>query len=421
MRKLGFGQSVAFVVPEEISRRICERPRKTVDDPIRVHDMLCWSIRETWRDLRRNMPLWAMQGERFERNRNLLCGTATTLEQAQAFLEDEAQTLEARYKPQLQEDLSSRLIMDRKEVSNNLSQIITRCRKFGAVAFKAAALSEEQERELAPEIEEERQIERPPRLIAEVHRVHPDLQYLARTGKLLINSKAFKPAFQALASTSAVNLFDLTKFPTDLLVTVDFSRTVKTHASSSVAAFISDSYQRPVQFILSVPGAANSTIINNLIVISPFEANELTTIIRTQAKVTLHLFSPRSNASYAPLDKLELYNLGLGFTAIKIPRSLTMQLNLFAGSLYLRSFEEYGEVCDHLGLLRAKPKENQEVFSDGFIDPPAGRWGFATSPVPFLRSFLMKIRREGTGVEKTHLGKILSGLRLEEKDFEESF
>jgi hypothetical protein len=41
------------------------------------------------------------------------------------------------------------------------------------------------------------------------------------------------------------------------------------------------------------------------------------------------------------------------------------------------------------------------------------------SPVPFLRTLLMKIRREGEGIEKTHLGKILSGVRLEEADFTE--
>jgi hypothetical protein len=29
----------------------------------------------------------------------------------------------------------------------------------------------------------------------------------------------------------------------------------------------------------------------------------------------------------------------------------------------------------------------------------------------------MKIRREGDGIEKTHLGKVLSGIRLESSDF----
>lgn len=94
-----------------------------------------------------------------------------------------------------------------------------------------------------------------------------------------------------------------------------------------------------------------------------------------------------------------------------------VQLNIFTGSLYLRNFDEYTELCDFLGLLRAKPFRDQQVYADGFIDPPAGKWGHKISPVPFLRTFLMKNRREGEGVEKTHLGKILNGVRLEESDF----
>jgi uncharacterized protein (DUF1697 family) len=104
MRKLGFGQSVVFVTPEEIARKIRERTCKATDAQIGVEDVLCWSIGETWEDLKRGMPLWAVQGERFERTKSLLSGTATTLEQVETFLEDEAQTLEVRYKPLLQGD-----------------------------------------------------------------------------------------------------------------------------------------------------------------------------------------------------------------------------------------------------------------------------------------------------------------------------
>jgi hypothetical protein len=88
--------------------------------------------------------------------------------------------------------------------------------------------------------------------------------------------------------------------------------------------------------------------------------------------------------------------------------------------LYLRSLSEYNELCDYLGLLRGKAKMGQQVYADGFIDPPTGIWGLKQSPVPFLRSLLMKIRREGEGVEKTHMGRILNGIRLEEEDFKDN-
>lgn len=416
MRKLGHGQAVTFIVPEEISTKIREFTCKSATETIEVCDVLYWSIGETWQDLKRSMPLWAVQGERFEKRKHLLNGASTTKNQAKKFLEDEAQALETRYRPRTQDDGGSEQV-SRWDLSNkNIAQIVSRCRDFEAMGFRSAALSEEQERELAPEIEQERQVERPERMAAENHQLHQDLQQLVRTGVLAVNSKAYEPAFQALRSTSAAkvfNLFQFPSFPSDLLVTADFMRTVKVPASRE--SFVSDSYQRPTQFILSVPSPLDAGIIRNLVIISPYEANAILPHITD--KVTLHLFSPRFNARFASLDELELYNVGRAFSVDSISRSLTMQLNLFAGSLYLRSFAEYNEVCDFLGLLRSKAKDGQQVYADGFIDPPAGAWGLKKSPVPFLRALLMKIRREGEGVEKTHLGKILSGVRLEEEDF----
>ncbi|KAF3036736.1 hypothetical protein E8E11_001490 [Didymella keratinophila] len=420
MRKLGFGQSVVFVTPEEIATKIREQTCKASGAQIGVEDVLCWSIGETWEDLKRSMPLWAVQGERFERTKTLLNGTATPLEQLQAFLEEEAQTLQVRYRPIPKGDSGGELLKKWDLTNPAIAKIMERCQDFDAMEFETATLSEEQERELAPEIEEERQIERPPRLPAEVHRVHPDLQRLVCTGDLVVHPEAIKPAFQSLVSTSAAKLFETADLPTDLLVSTDFMRTVKIPKNSSVAPFISDSYQRPVQFVLSVPSATKPGDTRTLIIISPFEANELLSTIVKYAKVTLHLYSPRANATYAPLDKLTLYNVGLGFCADQVPRSTTVQLNLFAGSRYLRSFEEYREVCDFLGLLRSKPMKDQQVFADGFINPPVGIWGLQQSPVPFLRSVLMKIRSESEGVEMTHLGKILNGVRLEACEFETS-
>jgi hypothetical protein len=418
MRKLGVGQSVAFIVPEEISTKIRERTGKTHDSTIDVSDVICWSISETWQDLKRSMPLWAVQGERFERNKSLLHGADTTLEDAKNFLEDEAQSIQARYKPYTREDGSIGMLKNWDMNNQNIRAIVTRCREFEATGFGAATLSEEQERELAPEIEEERQIEPPLRLEPQIHIVHPHVEHLATTGQLVTGSVAFKSAFRALATTSAARLFPLGQFPTSLLVTEDFERTVKPPNGQAGQMFVSDSFQRPIQFVLSVFNFSSGDI-KALVIISPYEANQLVSKIRKFARVTLHIFAPRANASFESLDKLELYNVGRAFSSDRVPRSLTVQLNLFTGSLYLRSFEEYTELCDFLGLLRAKPEPWQQVHADGFIDPPTGDWGMTRSPVPFLRMLLMNIRREGEGIEKTHLGKILSGVRLEEVDFKE--
>jgi hypothetical protein len=421
LRKLGHGQSVTFLVPEEIATKIRELTTKSMYDPITVYDVICWSISETWQDLKRSMPLWAVQGERFEKHKHLLNGANTTESQAEAFLEDEAQSLETRYKPQGREYNQPSQPVSWDLSNENIAKIVSQCRDFEALGFGSAALSEEQERELAPEIEEERQVERPPKMKAETHILHADLVYLVQHGHIAGNSTTFESAFKALRCTSAARLFDLHQqpsFPTDLLVTADFMRTVKIPPGSSCANFVSDPYQRPVQFILTTTSLVHAGTTQWAIIISPFEANKLLPTIQRTSKVTLHLFAPRSNGGFASLDQLMLYNVGRGFTPNSVSRSLTTQLNLFAGSLYLRSLAEYNELCDFLGLLRAsKVEPGQQVYADRFVKPPAGKWGLKQSPVPFLRALLMQIRREGEGVEKTHLGKLLSGGRLEEADF----
>jgi hypothetical protein len=373
-------------------------------------------------DLKRSMPLWAVQGQRFESHKHILNGTNTTTKgQAEAFLEDEAQGLETRYKPRTKDDNESSQLVGWDLSNKNIAQIVSLCRDFEAMGFGSAALSEEQERELAPEIEEERQVERPPKMKAETHMLHPDLVWLVYHGHIKRGSTTFKSAFKALRCTSAAKLFNLeqpSSLPTDLLVTADYMRIVKIPSGSSRATFISDSYQRPVQFVLTTSSLNCRETTQRAVIISPFEANRLQPIIRTTKKITLHLFAPRPNGGFASLDQLMLYNVGREFIPSSVSRSLTTQLNLFAGSLYLRSLTECNKLCDFLGLLRTpKVKPGQQVYADGFIEPPAGEWGLKQSPVPFLRALLMKIRREGEGVEKTHLGKLLNGVRLEEADF----
>ncbi|KAF2007622.1 hypothetical protein P154DRAFT_593169 [Amniculicola lignicola CBS 123094] len=410
MRKLGKGQSVVFCIPEEIQTKIYERNPKLQNAKIDVAHVLTWAISETWADLRRSMLVWATQGRRFEDHKHLLDGVHTSNEQAKKFLEVEAQTVDYRYRPH--SHMHSHVPqLDGWDTSNeNITRIIARCQDFNTMNFNSATLQEEQERELSPEIEEERQIEHPVPMMAEAHNTHKDLIRLVQTGQVRPKSRAFLPAFQALSSSSAASLIDLSQFPTELLVTADFARTVK--RPSSICPALSDSFQRPVQWILSVLDC------QNLVILSPFEVNELLPAIRQSSRVTLHLYSPRPNLGYQPLDGLDLYTLGRQFSSESTPRSLIVQLNLFAGQLYLRSFYEYVEVCRYLGLAWSVAKDGEVVRADGFVVPAVGKWGLQDSPVNFLRVLLTKVRRNCEGVGKTHLGKVLDGALLEQSDFE---
>ncbi|KAL7770262.1 hypothetical protein CFE70_000195 [Pyrenophora teres f. teres 0-1] len=412
MRKLGKGQSVIFCIPEEIQTKIMEctsTPRVT---DIEVSDLLAWAITETWADMRRNISLWATQGHRYEDHKDCLNGVQTTVEQAKEFLEIEAQSLEDRYRPRLRNRCDA--MKDWDTTNKNILEIVKRYRAFEAVSLDAATLQEEQERELSPEIEEEREVQRPARMEAEEHELHPDLVQLVKTGIFSARSDAFVPAFQALKSTSAATQFNLEQFPSDLLVTADFVRTVKPPGGVMSDSYISDSYLRPVQWILSVVSDDQPSGNRRLVILSPFEAEQLVARIKKSDVVTLHLYSPRPTQSYDPLDTLGLYCVGREFSAgtLSLLRSQIVQLNLFAGQLYFKSHTEYVELCMYLGLAWEAPKEGEKLQIDGFIVPPAGVWCLAKSPVGFLRDYI-KTRREGEGIEKTHLGKVLEGGLLE--------
>ncbi|KAJ4374686.1 hypothetical protein N0V86_007559 [Didymella sp. IMI 355093] len=346
LRQLGKGQSVCFMVPEDIQMRILERNRKPEGSQIEVEDIICWSIGETWDDLRRSMPLWAVQGHRFERQKILMRNGVSTRAQAESILEDEAQTLEVRYRPRA-EDASQFAGWD--ETNENIAKIITQCQNFQATSLSLAGLSEEQERELSPEIQQERQVERPPKLKPAKHALDPECWHPGSLKK---------------------------------------------------AAFISDSYLRPIQFVVSVSDGGRAKKTKHLVLLSPYEANLLLPIIEKSKKATMHLFAPRHNSSFAPLDKLELWNVGKSFSTSSLTQDLKLQLHLFSGSLYFDSYEEYSHLCDALGLLRTTPTTEHQVSACGFITPPRGTWGLKKSP-------------------KTHLGKVLNTLLLKKSDFEQ--
>lgn len=142
LRQLGKGQSVCFMVPEDIRMRVLERNKKLFTSQIEVEDIICWSIGETWNDLRRSMSLWAVQGHRFEMHKSLLNGGITTKEHAESFLEDEAQTLEIRYRPRTENTCQ---FANWDETNEKIVKIITQCRNFQATNLSLAGLSEEQE------------------------------------------------------------------------------------------------------------------------------------------------------------------------------------------------------------------------------------------------------------------------------------
>ena len=437
MRKLGHGQSVTFCVSSEMQKRIRDFKALPSSAVIDVLDILAWSISVTWDDAVRSVPLWATQGLRHQYQEKIWEDTdrrkAFSSADVRRYLEDEAQSLEERYLPrvpgrkdeQSHQDVVAKLNEASLELDSRKDQvhlIKQKCLDFCLEDMDSAGnLQEEQERELAPEIEKERQIQRPRPRDPVGHSLHEDVKNFALTGSVSSNSSGYKSAFQALKKSTAFKYWELTStgFPSDLLATADFMKTVKETASG----FCSDTYQRPVQWILTAPARAGETTPHgmHMMVVSQWEANQLKLLLMTSARLAntgavLHAYQPRPSLTLRSLEDLNAYTVPAVSENWTAPSELVMQLNLFAGQLYIKTYQDYVDLCGYLGLSCRENEGDEEIAADGFLGARS-ECRFQSSPVAFLKA-AYNIRRDHVDIGKTHMGRILAGEILSEKDFE---
>ncbi|KAL2159331.1 hypothetical protein VTH06DRAFT_2334 [Thermothelomyces fergusii] len=458
MRKLGAGQSVTFCVSSEMRKRIHRLARLEESRPLTVTDILVCAIAETWDDAYRSVPLWAAQGLRHQHQELVWKRAEDTGElsatDVENYMEGEAQSLEQRYRP-ISDDGGTRFQSLTCKL-NEASKLITarqgqvdlikaKCLLFGVANLdRMGSLQEEQERELSPEVEREREVERPPPCTAAAHNLDPAVKLFATSGVFDARSPAFQPAFKTLASTSAAQHPPAAQFPSDLVATADFARTIIAGKGERRSTF--DAYQRPVQWLLTTnptalppppplspdkeaPGPSLPRHGMRIVLVSPWEANELKKIIESNARagtprVLLRAYLPRSSLSFESLEDLTVYTVPAQASPPPLPpKELVTQLNLFAGQLYLRTYDDYRRLCRYLGLSYHENDGDADVGPGGFVGrKPGGEYAeceFEQSPVAFLGVLFCRIRRDGLDIDKTHMGRVLSGEILTERDFEE--
>ncbi|CAI6256851.1 unnamed protein product [Periconia digitata] len=413
MRKLGKGQSIVICVTEEIQSKILESVSGKSASSINVSDILDWVMSETDADLGRSMPLWATQGRRFQWQSNLWDKAGSTLDQEKAlrFQEEESSTIEDRYGPRAG-------VLPRQSIDSSsdrfLTEISNRCQEFQAWDVGTITFEEERERALNPEaqVEQEREVERPPNMEYATHRVSPGLIQLIKSSKIPIDSNGILPAFEALQWPKMPQ-----GFPTGLLVTRDYIRTVEVSANQSAST--PDVYLKPVEWLLSVKVKDSKTEFRRLIIISSFEADKVLPAVRKSDHALLHLYAPRITLNQKRMDSLDLYCIGKNadqFAAKHIDMSDTFQLNIFAGQLWFNSWQDYGAFGRFANLATTKAMAHRADKNDGFIKNGSGKWGLKESPVPFMLR-LIEARRGGEGIGGTHMGKMLRGSLLEPNDF----
>lgn len=420
MRKLGNGHTVMFCGPPEIDRQIMAIAQENHRNTITVRDVLYWSMQETCHNARKLLPIWAKQGINYQTHLAAWNDIGEGKEFPEGLLETESKTLTQHYgfERLREETIDSYRKSGAKD--SDLSKIVNQCQSLGVKSFRGARMLEEQERELAHEVECERENQRPEQVGAAKHNVSDEVKQFISTGILPKSfRRSFIPAFSVLAKTSAKDIYQQSVFSEALLATSDFCKVVEGRPLKDNKT---NDFLRPVNWIVS--STADTSI---LILMSPWEVNRLLPDLRTSTKVVLHMYSPqvtRSTPSYNSLSFCTIPRL----PSVWQPNvSLIDELNIFAGQLYFPNYEAYQRVCGFLGLHldETTPEKRSVIQSDGFVKASDRgkvemqyKSPFETSPVTLVRE-LTGFRRKGQSYIATHMGHILHGRYLMEDDFEE--
>ncbi|TRM56132.1 hypothetical protein BD626DRAFT_587475 [Schizophyllum amplum] len=427
MRKLGRsdGHSVLFLASCEIRTRIQEsikEPKEHLDSS----DVLLWTMQETIRQTTENGALWANQGMNFDvRQAGWEAYNKSTLDSdglARILLEREAHPLRELYGPHDVAETTD----NGKEPTEGQREILKRCEQYGFSISHNSQLLEEQERELAHEKETEREIQRAPPAKPKPHCVDPMLARLVR-GDIpsLTNFRTLRDCLAVTSVHQEIGLLSRSFFQgRNVVATHDFVETIEL---SPRASHEKDGFVRPVHWIVSTRKAPDA-----LVLISPFEANEIMKDVRQSSDVRLHLYTPRTSSNMRAFDDMTflitpsyITPSSAATTYAPPARTVLHELHLFAGNLFLRDEAAYREVCQMLGLYLDEIPDAMkgQVGVDGFVRSEQARAGldiedcrFERSPTAMFRT-LVDLRRKGQGFLLTHIGQMLYGNALASDEF----
>lgn len=432
LRQLGKGHSLCFVAPTEVHRSILDM--KNCDDhtTISSFDVLAWCIDQTCQALETAKPLRAMQGLEYLRQQKVLSeylpsslsSTYVTRDEARdqhfwdQIQEDESRSLELLYGVHEEHVGVLQRMLDRGSSNPMMQHLIHEYDSMNKTTIEDCDVDNEQERELSHEIERQVKVELPSPALPRQHALSRGLRQYIDTGNFSdLRECAVKHAFKVMEDTSAAHTLRQQQINPgifNLFVSQDFWLTVELPETSS-----RDQYMRPTNWIL------RSIEHNDLLIISPFEANELLPQIKRSKKIRLHTYAPRVVKAMISFSDLNFYTPNAGPDDAPVLAAVVRALNLFAGSLYLDDKAEYNALRSGLGLITQHPQaEGVPVQSDGFVAPQdrekigwPGTCHFSKSPVPFFKE-LFVLRRNGQGFGHTHMGHLLAGKELRADAFD---
>ncbi|EAW10826.1 uncharacterized protein ACLA_053000 [Aspergillus clavatus NRRL 1] len=414
LRQLGTTQSITFVAPPEVHQSILDvrRQNKRGDCRLDSSDVVAWLLDQTCAANRDLLPLHYAQGADFcyrmqaaARYERFLTKSTHRDKFLRLVRQAEQQTLEQLYDPRSQKNREAsisreasgfhlegelRVYMDELSATRHLSQDLS--------LMKTSALEEvEQEREVAYEVQEERQLQRPRRQKAlEFPGVNETILEFVRTG-FLKGSSGYMKASKALLSTELARKHQITALPfmPRLYASAELTRTIKLREGER-----NDNFARPINWILW------SMTSSTALVIIPEEAEAIIPVLRTLENPSVHLI-----LYAAPFTRRMLQFNRLRFYAIpELPKDwhppswLSFELGILAGRLYFE-FEEYQDIMDRL-QLDAKDGSNGESSGSLCLGNRLDK-----KHLQFLQEWLT-LRRHGQDISHTPMGYVCQGWRL---------
>jgi hypothetical protein len=422
MRKVSFSQSLTFFAPPEVDNQIRLLMQNSSDEITSYH-VIRWAIDQSCKTIESQGPLWMMRGlthgrRRLAFNRYVSATGEVTFsdEYLETIREQEARSVSEMYAAG--DSHKKKLPFELTSIEKNdpiIGELLSEWECTDTATFKDTGITEEQEREILHEVEEEREVQVPREVKAAKPSACDALLTLIRGGTLPDGEPRLFRAFEVLRNTRLVEQYRHEDWPGHILVTQDFLRTIQTRDSST-----QDDFLRPVQWVLKF------YTVPKPVIISPFEANMFLPEIRKSVHATLIIYAARVAKGMASFDNMDVYRVtGNDSVTNFAPEAMTM-LNLFAGQLYFSTFISYQQLCEMIGLwdgVRDLPVR-RKVLIDNFVPPICRRangWttcAFRQSPVPLLKAFI-GMRRLGIEWSHTHMGRVLSGRFLRPEDFEE--
>ncbi|KAH0841829.1 hypothetical protein FOPE_06604 [Fonsecaea pedrosoi] len=424
MRKLAVSQRVRFYAPPEVDQAIRSVNKIPTGELDSLH-VVRWAIHQSCLALKKQDPLYISRGLLHSRRRLAAARHISSdgkIVDSQQYLntvrERECRPVtelycvgghhraEMPFQPTLQENQDF-VIQD----------LCLEIERIGSTDIDDSGITQEQEREVLHEIEEEREVQRP----REVRPATPSvcqalLDFIrnGRNGATLVKPTELRPCFEILVQTRLRPYYTPSESPTHVWVTLDFMRTIESHDGSR-----DDGFLRPVQWVLKMEGMAQPVII------SPHEANAFLPDIQRSKRSTLYMYQARTSRNMASFDGLDICKFPARNNSGEISPQAIALLGLFAGQLYFSSFEHYREFCTLTGLFDGeRPLRKRQVATDNFVSPScrkANGWTectFRTSPVPWIKEFI-DMRRAGIEWTHTHMGRVMDGKILRREDFEE--